>query len=72
MATDLSGFEQCRPHPWHGLCADRASPRFSGPGLQLDPLHSIKGAIEKLAGRLRLGLHRPPSPTRQRGEGFAR
>jgi inorganic pyrophosphatase len=52
--TDLSKFDQFRPHPWHGLSPGMDPPHIVQAYIEITPFDSVKYEIDKVTGYLRV------------------
>jgi inorganic pyrophosphatase len=52
--TDQIGFEQFRPHPWHGLAPGKSPPHLVQAYIEITPVDAVKYEIDKVTGYLRV------------------
>ena|SRR3712207_1548734 len=52
--SDLSSFDQWRPHPWHGLAPGSDPPRLVQAYIEITPFDPVKYEIDKVTGYLRV------------------
>ncbi len=52
--TDLSSFDQWRPHPWHALAPGSDPPRLVQAYIEITPFDPVKYEIDKVTGYLRV------------------
>ncbi len=52
--SDLSSFDQWRPHPWHGLAPGNDPPGLVQAYIEITPFDPVKYEIDKVTGYLRV------------------